>query len=800
MPSALEDWQAKRKEQVDASKSIMENGVLLDATTTPSIMVTPIYAGRKTGRAKIKIRQGVDAAYFEDISITETASYQSSKDRVNSVNKQTGKYFTNESATPSFLSSPSQVKGHARVRATGQNKTPFADNISVGEASHRDPQKKGGEPDMLEARHGVTEATLVSTPSFLASSPESQEVVPRGKSRVQRRTAGAAFEDISMGEARYHDPPGRGGECDMIKSKEGGVASSLTDAATPTFLLLSPSKEAWSLRPKPKGQHRTLVENFDDISVGQIGSENILEKDGAAGTKHSRQSATEVIIASTPSFLASSPESQMAVPRGKPRVQRRSAGAVFEDISMEEARYQNPPRQGGESDMTKSNEGGVASSQICAATPTFLQSPLKEACSSRFKPRGQHSTLKANFDDICIGEIGSEKRLEKDGMPGTVHARDSFMEEAESPTSSSLASSPESQEVVPSQYKPRFQRRTVGAVFEDISMGEVRYQDPGGQVVESDMKKSQEGGVSSSQTDVATPSFLRSLSKEDCYSRPKPREQHSTLDANFDDISMGEICPPNRLEKGGVPGIVHARQGSTSVTEAATPSILVNSPQTHHALHPRGMPRVWRTASDAVFNDINLGETNISDPQEKGGKLDGIKTLESTTKIAPAEAATPTFLRSPSKGAELSRYKPRKKHRAPEAEFDDISVIEESYRDPQQKGGEPDTMKTKESHAWLTEASTPSVLDSSPRSQEVGEPRGKVRPQSKSAEAVLEDIDAGESSSPASQGRGGATGIITGSLGPETVQKLEVTRALRASRKSEVLGYLVRYGQCSQHA
>ncbi len=546
-----------------------------------------------------------------------------------------------------------------------------------------------------------------------------------------------------------------------------------------------PVAAASRLQKRRAAQRESASADFNDVTVGETTTPESGERPTDRTMNEEQGGRTTFLVeAATPSFLES-PEKKTGRAAIKARVKTKATVADFEDITVNGmSQQEESDRSAGISSIEKDHQKSGH-----PATPSFLASPGEPSRrKQRFPSRVAAAGGAYDFSDISVTRDTSHNKEDRRESAGDTSQRE---QNKEATTPSFLAS--------PEKKAGRTARaRTIPQVpvsaFDDVTVSEVRPETP-------QQASRTENDAENSRGCAATPSFLASPDER---SRAKSRFQRrgmAATEADFDDVSVRDASRQNSPQNGKdkvADASNREQSGKTSLLEAVTPTFLA-SPAVKAGRLGKGARGKTRAATGvADFDDITLGDA--AGENRSGGAEEISQREENSVSATLVDVATPSFLASPAERA-TRRQARTKKTGAAADNLADFTNLDRSLTAKSSETGQdgnpavgsltPSFLKDSTIQTSVLSARETSARDDSsaatPRRN-----RNEKKDTSPAADSAEENRS--KRAEKVSEGPAGVEGEGEGDRGSEKSQKLEETRALRASRKSEVLGYLVRYG------
>jgi hypothetical protein len=558
-----------------------------------------------------------------------------------------------------------------------------------------------------------------------------------------------------------------------------------------------PVAAASRLQKRRAAQRESASADFSDVTVGETTTPGSGERpsDRTLRAEEQGSKTTFLVEAATPSFLES-PEKKTGRAAMKARAKTKATVADFEDITVNGANQEEPDGSASDSYMEKGHQksGGPA-------TPSFLASPDEPPSRRKQRfPSRVAAAAASDFSDISVaGDASHNKEGRRESAADTSQGEQNKTSTKEATTPSFLAS-PEKK--AGRTARARAIPQAGVSAFDDVTVNEARHE----------TETPQQANPRDSRTDVesnrgcaATPSFLASPDER---SRAKSRFQRRVgvaTEADFDDISVrdatGQNSPQNGKDQGADASQREQSSNKTSFLEAATPTFLA-SPAVKAGRAGKGARGKSKTIATgtgvADFDNITLGDAESEN--RSGGAEETSQREENSVNATLVDVATPSFLASPAEKT-TRRQARTKKTGAAVDNLADFTNLDRSLTPKSRETGQdaeavgsltPSFLKDSTIQTSVRSARETSTRDDSSSAATPRRNRNEKKDTSPAADSAEENKS--KRAEKVSEGPAGVEGEEEGGRGSEKSQKLEETRALRASRKSEVLGYLVRYG------
>jgi hypothetical protein len=490
---------------------------------------------------------------------------------------------------------------------------------------------------------------------------------------------------------------------------------------------------------------------------------------------------TFLVEAATPSFLES-PEKKTGRAAIKARAKTKSTVLDFEDITVNGASQEEPDESASDSYMEKGHQesGGGPT------TPSFLASPNEPSRRKQRFPSRVAAAAASDFSDITVTRDTSHN---KEGMRESA-ADTSQREQNKEATTPSFLASPEKKAGRTASARAIPQVRV--SAFDDVTVSEVRQETP-------QQAGRTEDDAENSRGCAATPSFLTSPDER---SRAKSRFQRRAgvaTEADFDDVNMrdgtSQKSPQNGKDK-GADASQREQSGKTSFLEAVTPTFLA-SPALKAGRPGKGARGKTRAATGvADFDDITLGDA--AGENRSGGAEETSQREESSVSATLVDVATPSFLASPAEKATRRQVRTKRPGAAVDNMADFTNLDRSLTPKSRETGQDADPAIGSLTPSFLKDStiqtSVRSARETSARDYDSSAATPRRNRNEKTDTSLAADSAEENRSERAEKVSEVPAGVEEeeGDRGAEKSQKLEETRALRASRKSEVLGYLVR--------
>ena len=594
----------------------------------------------------------------------------------------------------------------------------------------------------------------IATPSFMQDSVsevgakrfEGRKKLAKSHIPIDNNSAIAAFESIQVPSSTIASSPNS-------SQHSKGVLSQPQNIATPSFMEDSVAEEQvegrrQQIRNRERFENNSAAGAFDSI---QVPSNNT--QVSPARSQQSKSILSQPQSITTPSFMEDSVaeervEGRKQQIRSRVRLENNSAAAAFDSIQV-------PADNTVASQSNKQLSEGQASQPQNITTPSFMQDSVSKQGEERLEGRKmrtksrrrvENNSAAAAFDSIQVPYSMAFS------TPSSSQASQAVLSQSQNSATPSFL-----QDSVPEERaegrrpqtksRNRLDNTSSAAAFDSI-------QPPANNTVASQSS----GGELSQQQNSASTSFPGdSTSEERLEGRQKQRRTKKSRGANLSDNSamaaFDSILPPENSQSEQEPsgtdnGILAASMSTTLVSGPLTPSFLKDSPA--QASLSR---RARRSAQSVSSQELSVIAPDKSAAAPSAGDRSNTNLMvqpqinnSSSTLVEPD--STPSFMKdiTPTTGGSGRRGVRKSQPTAAETLAAELSV---SYHET---SGRATTSADK-----LTPPDEVSAID------------------------------------------GGANSSLLLPSPPEQretvdkIQKFEETRALRASRKSEVLGYLVRW-------
>ena len=676
------------------------------------------------------------------------------------------------------------------------------------------------------AAESVNKSASASSISSLLDSPTLDTGAEEGsRGRKKRTQARVWLGDISEGALfdSIQVPTDSTMASQSSTQHSSGSASQHQNIATPSFMQDSVSEvgaKRFEGRKKLAKSHIPIDNNsaiaaFESI---QVPSSTIASSPNSS--QHSKGVLSQPQNIATPSFMEDSVaeeqvEGRRQQIRNRERFENNSAAGAFDSIQVPSNNTQVSPAR---SQQSKS----ILSQPQSITTPSFMEDSVAEERVEgrkqqiRSRVRLENNSAAAAFDSIQVPADNtvasqSNKQLSEGhaSQPQNI-TTPSFMQDSVSKQGEERLEGRKMR----TKSRRRVENNSAAAAFDSIQV-------PYSMAFSTPSSSQASQAVLSQSQNSATPSFLQdSVPEERAEGRRPQTKSRNRLDNTSSAAAFDSIQPPanNTVASQSSGGELSQQQNSASTSfpgDSTSEERLEGRQKQRRTKKSRGA-NLSDNSAMAAFDSI-LPPENSQSEQEPSGTDNGILAASMSTTLVSGPL-TPSFLKDSPAQASLSR---RARRSAQSVSSQELSVIAPDKSAAAPSAGDRSNTnlmvqpQINNSSSTLVEPdSTPFFMkDITPTTGGSGR-RGVRKSQPTAAGTLAAELSVSyhETSGRATTSAdkltppdevsaidGGANSSLLLPSPPEQretvdkIQKFEETRALRASRKSEVLGYLVRW-------